>query len=212
MTPFEAIYGIPPPHLLTYIKGTSRLQVVGEYLRDRDTILRELRHNLSMTHLRMKCQVDKKRREVHFDVGDYVYLKLQPYRQTSVAFRVSMKLAPRFFGHYQIIEKVGTMVYRLALPPNSQIHNVFHVSMLRKHLGPVHTPVSCQLLPVSEYSIILPQPEAVLDRRVVQRGKYRPKSEILVKWKGAPKEDATWENEWCFAKSYPNFILADKDS
>ena len=155
MTPFEAVYGIPPPHLLTYIPGTSRIQAVDEYLRDRDTILHELHHNLSMATQRMKCQADQKRREVSFEVGDYVYLKLQPYRQTSVAFRASMKLAPRFYGPYQITKKIGTVAYQLDLPPGSQIHNVFHVSMLRKHLGPIHTTLPGQLPPVSDDSVIL---------------------------------------------------------
>ncbi|KAH9770903.1 Integrase catalytic domain-containing protein [Citrus sinensis] len=191
MTPFEAVYGIPPPHLVTYVPGTSRVQAVDEYLRDRDTILRELRHNLSLARQRMKSHTDLKRWEVSFEVGDYVYLKLQPYRQTSVAFRASMKLAPRFFGPYYIIGKVGTVAYRLALPPSSQIHNVFHVSMLRKHLGPIHTSASNQLPHVSDDFTILPQPKAILDRRVIQKGKYHPKFEILVKWRGAPNEDAT---------------------
>ena len=211
MTPFEAVYGIPLPHLLTYVPGTSCVQAVHEYLQDRDTILRELRHNFSLARQRMKSQTGLKRREVSFEVGDYVYLKFQPYRQTSVAFRASMKLAPRFFGPYQIIGKVGTITYRLALPRSSQIHNVFHVSMLQKHLGPIHTSASNQLPPVSDDSIILPQPEAILDRRVIQKGKHQSNSEILVKWRGAPNEDATWENEWRFTKSYPDFILADKD-
>ena len=94
MTPFEAVYGVPPPNLLAYIPGTSRVQAVDEYLRDRDTILLELRHNLQLAQNRMKCQVDQHRREVSFTMGDYVYLKLQPYWQTSVAFRASLKLAP----------------------------------------------------------------------------------------------------------------------
>lgn len=55
MTPFEAVNGIPPPHLLTYIPCTSRIQAVDEYLRDRHTILRELRHNLSLASQQMKC-------------------------------------------------------------------------------------------------------------------------------------------------------------
>ena len=71
---------------------------------------------------------------------------------------------------------------------------LFHVSLLRKHLGPV-SPTSTQLPPVSDTSTILSQPEVVLDRRVIRKGKYRPKSEILVKWIGAPTEDATWDNE-----------------
>ncbi|KAL6313182.1 hypothetical protein AAG906_016770 [Vitis piasezkii] len=201
MTPFEAVYGITPPRLLAYVP----------VLRDRDAILRELRHNLLLAQDRMKCQADQHRREASFLVGDYVYLKLQPYRQTSVAFRSSMKLAPRFFGPYKVIAKVGPVAYKLALPLGSQIHDVFHVSLLKKHLGPV-TATSTQLPPVSDTSTVLPQPEAVLDRRVIHKGKYRPKSEILVKWVGVPAEDATWENEWRFTKSYPDFILVDKDS
>lgn len=211
MTPFEAVYGIPPPRLLDYVSGTSRVQAVDEYLSDRNTILQELRCNLRLAQNRMKCQVDQGWREVSFAVGDYVYLKLQPYRQTLVAFRSSMKLAPRFFGPYKIIDKVGPLAYRLVLPPGSQIHNVFHVSLLQKHLGTV-APTSTQLPPVSDASTILPQPEKILDRRVIRKGKYRPKSKILVKWLGAAVEDATWENEWRFSKTYPEFILGDKDS
>ncbi|XP_068647418.1 uncharacterized protein [Aristolochia californica] len=123
----------------------------------------------------------------------------------------SMKFAPRFFGPYKIIKKVGPVAYKLAFPPGSQIHDAFHVSLLRRHLGRV-TPTSTQLPPVSDTTTVLPQSEKVLDRRVIQKGKYRPKSEILVNWVGAPAEDATWENEWRFTKSYPGFILVDKDS
>ncbi|KAL7096902.1 hypothetical protein ACP275_10G109800 [Erythranthe tilingii] len=211
MTPFQAVYGIPPPSLLDYVPGTSWVQAIDEYLRDRDAILRELKHNLIIARNRMKCKAGQHRPEVSFDEGDYVYLKLQPYRQKSVAFRGSLKLAPRFFGPYQITEKVGSVAYRLALPPESQIHNVFHVSLLRKHLGPV-APTSPAIPPISDSSIILPQPEAVLDRRVICKDKYRPKSEILVKWICAPVEDVTWENEWRFIRSYPDFILVGKDS
>ena len=87
---------------------------------------------------------------------------------------------------------------------------MFHVSLLRKHLGLV-TPTSIQLPPVSDTSTVLPQHEVVLDRRVLRKGKYRPKSKILMKWVDVPTEDATWENEWRFTKSYPDFILVDKD-
>nr|GEW00906.1 hypothetical protein [Tanacetum cinerariifolium] len=55
-----------------------------------------------------------------------------------------------------------------------------------------------------------PQPEVVLEERVVKKGKYRPKTEVLVKWKGFPREDATWETKWRFQKAYPDFYLEDK--
>jgi hypothetical protein len=84
--------------------------------------------------------------------------------------------------------------YKLALPPNSQIHNVFHVSLLGKYLGPV-TPTIAQFPPILETTTILPQPEAIIVRWVVHKGKYHPKNEILVKWVRAPVEDATWKNK-----------------
>ena len=157
----------------------------------------------------MRCQANQHRREVSFKVGDYVYLKLQPYRQTSVAFRGSLKLSPRFFGPFKVLEKVGQVAYRLDLPVGSQIHNVVHVSRLRKVLGNIK-PVSPMPPPVADDSTILPQPETILARREIQKGKYRPQTEILVKWMGTTAEDATWENAWRFSKSYPNFVLEDK--
>ena len=92
------------------------------------------------------------------------------------------------------------MAYRLFLPVGSQIHDVFHVSLLRKHLGSI-TPTSAQLPPVSDESILLPQPESILAQRVIHKGKCRPRTEFL----GAPIEDATWENAWRFSKAYPEF-------
>ncbi|GKA74164.1 hypothetical protein Tco_0780466 [Tanacetum coccineum] len=168
MTPFEAVYGIPPPNLLTYVPGTCRVQAVDDYLQDRDSIMRELHHNLSTSRNRMKCQDDQKRREVTFVVGDYVYLKLQPYRQGSVAFRASMKLAPCYFRPYEVLEKVDPMAYKLALPNGSQIHDVFHVSLSRKHIGSLVNPISVTLPHMTDEYAILPQ-------RVIHKEKYRPK-------------------------------------
>ena len=65
---------------------------------------------------------------------------------------------------------------------------MFHVSLLQKHLG-TNTPTSTQLLSITDDSTILSQPKVVLDYRVIRKGKYRPKSEILVKWKGALVEE-----------------------
>ncbi|KAL7087088.1 hypothetical protein ACP275_13G044200 [Erythranthe tilingii] len=212
MCPFEAVYGVSPPNFLSYIPGTSRVQAVDDYLKDRDAILKELHENLQIAQNRMKCQADQRRRDVQFNVGDFVFVKLQPYRQTSVAFRKSLKLSPRFFGPYEILERVRPVAYRLLLLTRSQIHDVFHVSLLRKHLGSI-TPISTKLPPVSDDLKLLPQPESILARRVIKKGRYQPRTEFLVKWVGAPSEDATWENARRFSKAYPDFsVLEDKDN
>ncbi|GKA56327.1 transposon ty3-G gag-pol polyprotein, partial [Tanacetum coccineum] len=121
------------------------------------------------------------------------------------AFRGSNKLSPRFFGPYRVLGKVGPVAYRVEFPPGSLIYDVFHVSLLRKCVGPVTDPI-----PAAVDVPQTPQPECILDERVVQKRKYRPKTELLVKWVGCPREDATWETKWRFARSYPNFRLEDK--
>lgn len=68
-------------------------------------------------------------------MGEHVYLRLQPYRQLIAAMRRNQKLSPRYFGPFEILERVGNLAYRLQLPKNSIIHPVFHVSLLKKFIG-----------------------------------------------------------------------------
>ncbi|XP_026459668.1 uncharacterized protein LOC113360370 [Papaver somniferum] len=84
----------------------------------------------------MKLRADEGRRDVVYQVGDYVYLKLQPYRQNSNVQRKNQKLSPRYFGLYKILERTGPVTYQLDLPKESKIHSVFHVSFLKKALFP----------------------------------------------------------------------------
>ena len=91
-----------------------------------------LRQHLLRAQQRMKKQADRHRTERSFAVGDEVFLKLQPYVQTSLAPRSSQKLSFKFFGPYKIIARVGAVAYKLDLPPTSKIHNVVHVSQLKQ--------------------------------------------------------------------------------
>jgi hypothetical protein len=83
----------------------------------------------------MKLYADKKRYERTFQIGTRVYLKLQPYRHISVQKRGSSNLSSKFYGAFEIIEKVGKIAYKLNLPKGSQVHLVFHVSHLKEKLG-----------------------------------------------------------------------------
>lgn len=100
-------------------------------LREQDALLKELRFNLEVVHNRMKQDADAKRRPEEFEIGDLVYLKLQPYRQSSVFKRINQKLPSKFFGPFQIKEHIDLIAYHLELPIESKIHHVFRVLLLR---------------------------------------------------------------------------------
>jgi hypothetical protein len=111
----------------------------------------------------MKQQADQGHSECQFAEGDHGFLRLQPYKQTSLKAEHCQKLAPKFYGPYTMLKRVGQVVYQLALPSHSKLHLVFHVSCLKKVIG-----AKCQIqtgLPelVEEGSIWI-QPEVVLNQ------------------------------------------------
>jgi hypothetical protein len=146
----------------------------------------------------MKSQADKKRSERVFSVGDKVFLKLQPYLQSSVLRRANHKLAFKFFGPFQVTERIGEVAYKLELPSTSRVHPVFHVSQLKPCLGPGQ-----QALPqLPSADDVLQVPLQVLRRRVRQQG-LRTIVQGLVQWSGKPESMATWEDLESLQQKFP---------
>lgn len=137
----------------------------------------------------MKKQAHQHRLERSFVVGDLVYLKLQPYVQTSLAPRFHQKLAFRFFRPYHIVARVGTVAYRLELLAHSAIHPVFHISQLKKSIGATHRVIADLL---ADFALNL-EPEQILQTRTVQHGTDRVQ-QVLVKWNNLPSSLSTWED------------------
>ena len=204
MTPFEAVYGKPPPKIADYLRGQSSNDAVDSLLSTRIQIHDQLTRRLHRAQERMKLTADKHRRDVSFTIGDWVYVRLRPYRQTSIAPTYS-KLAKRFYGPFQILECIGPVAYKLLLSESSRIHPVFHVSLLKSHHDPL--PASPASLPVNSndnHPVVLPF--AILDWKL-DSSVTPPVKRVLVQWEGLPPEDASWEL-WDELRTLPN--LEDK--
>uniref|UniRef100_A0A2N9EXV4 RNA-directed DNA polymerase n=1 Tax=Fagus sylvatica TaxID=28930 RepID=A0A2N9EXV4_FAGSY len=174
-TPFEAVYGREPPTLLTYVLGSARVASVEEELLQRDQVLKILKDNLKNAQVRMKQNYDGKHRAKDYEVGSW------------------------------ILQRFGKVAYKLALPQDSRIHPVFHVSQLKEKLG-THISAQPQLpLIIEGQEGLQVQPQAVLDTRI-----RRSKTEVLVHWQGLPPSEATWEDLRHMQYQFPEYTLGDK--
>ena len=95
-----------------------------------ERIVKQIQRKIKTTQDRQKNYADKTRVHREFKVGDHVYLRIKPKKSTLYAGSCA-KLAPRYCGPFEVLERVGPMAYKLALPPHVKVHDVFHVSLLK---------------------------------------------------------------------------------
>ncbi|VFQ64951.1 unnamed protein product [Cuscuta campestris] len=182
---------------------------IKELLIERAAVLDELKTNLRKVQQRMRDRANMHRRDVTFQVGDLVLLKLQPYRQYSVAKPKSAKLARRFYGPFEVIERVGPVAYRLRLPTGCRIHDVFHVSLLRPFVAR-DTGIPAPTLPTDFFQnrpLAVPL-AAIRSRTVLVNG--APEEQWLIHWSEGSEDDATWEPVSMLRERFPTLRLEDK--
>lgn len=140
-----------------------------------------------------------------FEVGDFVYLKVSPVRGLR-RFKVKGKLAPRYIGLFQIQQRIGEVAYQLELPPRlSDVHNVFHVSQLKKCLRVPEEQIPMDELDVNEDMTYEEYPEKILETRVrITRNKRIPM--CRVQWKHHSESEATWEREEDLKAEFPHLF------
>ncbi|GJT96586.1 ty3-gypsy retrotransposon protein [Tanacetum coccineum] len=132
--------------------------------------------------------------------------KVISFRQVSVQRRRSQKLATRYYGPFRILRRIGPVAYELELPPAARIHNVFHVSLLKKLCGEPSTQ-TCPLPRLAWGTTPEMSPIKILGNRSLIQGGG---DEVLVQWDNAPADEATWEDRDTFLKTFPTFDLEDK--
>jgi hypothetical protein len=154
-------------------------------LQDRDEFLLKIRERLEQAQQQYKFFYDRKHREVFFDVGQWVWLRLIHRPLASLDVRGRSKLGPKFYGPFRIREKIGEVAYKLQLPAGAKLHDVFHVDLLKLFKGepPAKTPAL----------LLIRHGRACAESEMVRRCRLaRGRSEVLVQWKGQPATEATW--------------------
>lgn len=203
-SPFKALYGYEANLGLGISLHDQAHSEVVDLLQERETQLSALKQHMTTAQNRMKTQADKNRTDRQFQVGEQVLLKLQPYAQHSLVNRPYPKLAYKFYGPFTIMDRIGAATYKLALPADSQIHLVFHVSQL-KPFTPNYTPVFSELPLVVDLTTQELLPEAILEWRLVKKGGCTI-PQVLVKWSGIPATSATWEDFYVVQKRFPDAV------
>jgi hypothetical protein len=178
-----------------------------DLVKETEEKVQRIRHHLKEAQARQKNYADKRRRPLVFQADDYVYLKVSPMKGVS-RFGVKGMLAPRYIGLFLILEQCRPVAYRLQLPESiSAVHNVFHVSQLKKCLWiPDRTidvvDVTLELdLTYSEHPIrILDQKNIITQKRTLKFYK--------VQWNQHTEDEATWETQDFLEKNFPMFLAS----
>ncbi|KAL0537622.1 hypothetical protein IC582_026605 [Cucumis melo] len=174
-----------------------------ELVQSTNEAIQKIRSRMLTAQSRQKSYADVRRKDLEFDVGDKVFLKVAPMRGV-LRFEKRGKLSPRFVGSFEILERIGPVAYRLALPPSlSTVHDVFHVSMLRKYVPDPSHVVDYEPLEINENLSYTKQPVEMLTSEVkMLRNREIPLVKVL--WRNHRVEEATWEREDDMRSRIPN--------
>ncbi|KAK6160526.1 hypothetical protein DH2020_003907 [Rehmannia glutinosa] len=206
MAPYEALYGrkckSPVHWKSTTSSPFSKLDLMQEAI-DKVQIIRE---RIRTAQSRQKSYADQRRKDLEFVAGDEIFMRLSP-RKGMIHSRKGGKLSPRYIGPFKILERIGTVAYRLELPPKlAGMHNVFHVSRLKKyHRDPEHI-IKDNIPRVMDNLTYEEKPLRIIDRQVRElRNKNIPLVKVV--WQNHDKiEEATWETEEDMRNHYPELF------
>ncbi len=167
--------------------------------------IRIARQQLLTAQSRQKSYADRRRRDLEFQVGEHILLKVLPTKGIK-RFSLRGKSSPQFIGPFEILERIGSVAYRLALPPSlDRVHNVFHVSMLRTYISDSSYVISPSAIELREDMSFEETPMRILARED-KRLRNRTIPYVNVQWKSHEECKATWEQESAIKERYPELL------
>ncbi|KAK6164024.1 hypothetical protein DH2020_000888 [Rehmannia glutinosa] len=194
MAPYEALYGRKCRSPVHWDEVGERKLIGTELVQQTAEVVEKIRQRMKTAQSRQKSYADKRRKLLEFAVGDAIFLKVTPMKGV-MRFGKKGKLSPRFVGPFEILERIGDLAYRIALPTAlSGVHNVFHVSMLKKYIPDQSHILSYETIDLRKDLTYEERPMRILDK--VEKELRRTKVTLVkVLWRNHAMEEATWERE-----------------
>jgi hypothetical protein len=205
MLPFEALYGRKCRTPLYWDKTRGRQFFGPELIQGAEEQVCIITENLRVAQTRLKSYADNRRRPLEFEEGDQVYPKVSPLRGMR-RFKVKGKLSPQFIGPFLILKQVGEVAYQLELPDHlADVHDVFHVSQLKKCLRVPEEQLPTEDLSVQEDLTYAEYPIKILDTLTrVTRNKVIKMCKV--QWSHHGEDEATWEREEELRIDFPHLF------
>ncbi|KAI3819231.1 hypothetical protein L1987_13056 [Smallanthus sonchifolius] len=203
--PFEALYGRKCRSPICWAEvGDSQLTGPELVFETSEKIV-QIRNRMAAARDRQKSYADKRRKPLEFQIGDMVLLKVSPWKGV-IRFGKRGKLNPRYVGPFKILKRIGPVAYQLDLPERlSGVHNVFHVSNLKKCLADESLAVPLEELHVDEQLRFIEEPVKIMDREV-KTLKHSKIPIVRVRWNSKRGPEFTWEREDQMMRKYPNLF------
>ncbi|GJU14653.1 putative reverse transcriptase domain-containing protein [Tanacetum coccineum] len=203
--PFEALYGRKCRSPVCWAE-VEEAQLIGPDLIQETTekIIR-IKQRIQPAHDRQKSYANLKRKPMEFQVGDKVMLKVSPWKGV-VHFGKWRKLNPRYVGPFKVLEKIGSVAYKLELPQElSRVHNTFHVSNLKRCYSDEPLAVPLEGLHIDDKLQFVEEPVEIMEREI-KRLKQSRIPLVKVRWNSRRGPEFTWEREDSFKKKYPHLF------
>ncbi|GAU51702.1 hypothetical protein TSUD_415130 [Trifolium subterraneum] len=205
MAPFEALYGRRCRTPLGWYESGETVVLGPDIVQETTEKIRMIQEKMKASQSRQKSYHDKRRKDVEFQEGDHVFLRVTSTTGVGRTLK-SKKLTSKFIGPYQISERIGKVAYRIALPitlPN--LHDVFHVSQLRKYVSDPSHVIESDDIQVKDNLTIETIPLRI-EGREVKKLRNKEIASVKVIWGGPAGENATWELESKMKSSYPDLF------
>ncbi|GKE31143.1 putative reverse transcriptase domain-containing protein, partial [Tanacetum coccineum] len=204
--PFEALYGRKYRSPVCWAE-VGEAQLTGpDLIQETTEKIIQIKQRIQAARDRQKNYADLKRKPVEFQVGDRVMLKVSPWKGV-VRFGKRGKLNPRYVGPFKVLERIGSVAYKLELPQElSRVHNTFHVSNLKKCYSDKPLAVPLEGLHIDDKLQFVEEPIEIIEREIKQLKRSRIPL-VKVRWNSRRGPEFTWKQEDSFKKKYPHLFI-----